>query len=115
MGATLFGLGNLVFGSGYTSWPIGQRGFNVVKLFSLLASSRIVLDGYYIGFFLLAIGSPLMFLSSFHISNAFPPHSGLILSLIMAGFNASSTWYALFDWIDQRYYVKVLVEISIVS
>ncbi|KAJ1308923.1 hypothetical protein OPQ81_004608 [Rhizoctonia solani] len=82
-GATLFGLGCLVFGSGYTKWPF-------------------VLDGYYTGFFLLAIGSPLIFLSSFHVSNAFPARSGLILSLIMAAFNASSTNFVLFDWLDRN-------------
>ncbi|CAE6465358.1 unnamed protein product [Rhizoctonia solani] len=83
MGATLYGLGCLVFGGGYTKWPV-------------------VLDGYYIGFCLLAIGSPLIFLSSFHMSNAFPSSSGLILSLIMAAFNASSISFVLFDWLDRK-------------
>ncbi|KAH7343519.1 major facilitator superfamily domain-containing protein [Rhizoctonia solani] len=82
-GATIFGLGCFVFGSGYTKWLV-------------------VFDGYYTGFFLLAIGSPLIFLSSFHISNAFPARSGLILSLVMAGFNASSTIFVLFDWLDRK-------------
>ncbi|CAE6470057.1 unnamed protein product [Rhizoctonia solani] len=82
-GATIFGLGCFVFGSGYTNWLV-------------------VFDGYYTGFFLLAIGSPLIFLSSFHISNAFPARSGLILSLVMAGFNASSTIFVLFDWLDRK-------------
>ncbi|QRW16268.1 hypothetical protein RhiXN_04269 [Rhizoctonia solani] len=83
MGATLYGIGCLVFGNGYIRWPF-------------------VLDGYYAGFFLLAIGSPLIFLSSFHISNAFPARSGLILSFIMAAFNASSTAFVLFDWVDKK-------------
>ncbi|CAE6481715.1 unnamed protein product [Rhizoctonia solani] len=83
IGATIFGLGCLVFGSGYTKWPV-------------------VLDGYYIGFSLLAIAGPLIFLSSFHVSNAFPAKSGLILSLIMAAFNASSTHFVAFDWLDKR-------------
>ncbi|CAE6404354.1 unnamed protein product [Rhizoctonia solani] len=82
-GAALFGLGCLVFGGGYTKWPV-------------------VLDGYYIGFSLLAIASPLIFLSSFHVSNAFPARSGLILSLIMAAFNASSTSFVVFDWLDKK-------------
>ncbi|KAF8760334.1 transporter [Rhizoctonia solani] len=73
----------IVFGNGYIRWPF-------------------VLDGYYAGFFLLAIGSPLIFLSSFHISNAFPARSGLILSFIMAAFNASSTAFVLFDWVDKK-------------
>ncbi|KAF8709564.1 transporter, partial [Rhizoctonia solani] len=38
----------------------------------------------------------------FHISNAFPARSGLILSLIMAAFNASSTAFVLFDWVDKK-------------
>jgi hypothetical protein len=54
---------------------------------------------------LLAIGSPLIFLSSFHISNVFPARSGLILSLIMAGFNASSMAFVLFDWLDKKYVI----------
>ncbi|KAG9101830.1 hypothetical protein FS749_002724 [Ceratobasidium sp. UAMH 11750] len=83
LGAMLFGLGNLVFGSGRQSWPIA-------------------FDGYSIGFILIAIGSPLIFLSSFHISNSFPRRSGLILSCIMAGFNASSTPYVFYNWIDQK-------------
>ncbi|KAL5636684.1 hypothetical protein ACGC1H_000594 [Rhizoctonia solani] len=82
-GAALFGLGCLAFGGGYIKWPV-------------------VLDGYYIGFALLAIAGPLIFLSSFHVSNAFPARSGLILSLIMAAFNASSTNFVIFDWLDKK-------------
>ncbi|QRV72651.1 major facilitator superfamily transporter [Ceratobasidium sp. AG-Ba] len=83
IGAMVFGMGNLVFGLGRQTWPID-------------------LDGYLIGFILIAIGSPLIFLSSFHISNAFPRRSGLILSCIMAGFNASSTPYVFYNWLDQK-------------
>ncbi|KAF8607567.1 hypothetical protein BDV93DRAFT_519600 [Ceratobasidium sp. AG-I] len=83
IGASLFGVGNLIFGAGTISWPIA-------------------VDGIFIGFDMLALGSPLIFLSSFHVSNAFPHRSGLILSTIMAAFNASSTPYAIYNWVDRR-------------
>lgn len=62
----------------------------------------VAIDGIFIGFVMLALGSPLIFLSSFHVSNAFPRRSGLILSAIMAAFNASSTPYVFYNWIDRR-------------
>ncbi|KAL7419783.1 hypothetical protein Q5752_005699 [Cryptotrichosporon argae] len=42
------------------------------------------------GYFLLAVGAPAMFLAQFHLSNAFPARSGLILGAITGAFDASS-------------------------
>ncbi|KDE03512.1 hypothetical protein MVLG_06024 [Microbotryum lychnidis-dioicae p1A1 Lamole] len=80
LGATLFILGNFFFGLGYRStW----------------------MDTYVLGFLFLALGGPLIFLPSFHLSNAFPAYSGLILSGMTGAFDASSIPYvgyrALYD------------------
>ncbi|KAJ9100515.1 hypothetical protein QFC21_003555 [Naganishia friedmannii] len=54
-GSIVFLLGNVVFG---------------------LQMSKGVFDTYIIGYVLLALGSPAIFLSQFHLSNAFPAYSG---------------------------------------
>lgn len=104
IGASLFGLGNLFFAAGAISRPIGVD-LQSIGSHNILTncSPCIAIDGIFIGFVLLALGSPLIFLSSFHVSNAFPHRSGLILSTIMAAFNASSTPYAIYNWADRRY------------
>ncbi|PVF96318.1 hypothetical protein CPB86DRAFT_736987, partial [Serendipita vermifera] len=76
LGAFFFLCGNIVFGIGVENTHI---------------------DTYYVGFVLLAMGGPLMFLSSFHLSNAFPKHSGLILSFISGSFDASSVPYLIYN------------------
>jgi hypothetical protein len=48
------------------------------------------MDTYILGFVFLALGGPLIFLPSFHLSNAFPAYSGLILSAVTGAFDASS-------------------------
>ncbi|SCZ91468.1 BZ3500_MvSof-1268-A1-R1_Chr1-2g01429 [Microbotryum saponariae] len=75
LGATLFILGNFFFGLGYRStW----------------------MDTYVLGFLFLALGGPLIFLPSFHLSNAFPAYSGLILSGMTGAFDASSIPYVVY-------------------
>lgn len=75
LGAVLFGVGNLLFGLGYRSaW----------------------MDTYVLGFIFLALGGPLVFLPSFHLSNAFPGSSGLILSAVTGAFDASSIPYVVY-------------------
>jgi len=54
------------------------------------------------GYILLAIGGPLMFLPSFHLSNTFPLQSGLILSCITGAFDASSIPYLLYNIMDAK-------------
>ncbi|KAG9054845.1 hypothetical protein FS842_003964 [Serendipita sp. 407] len=76
LGAFFFFCGNAVFGIGIENEHI---------------------DTYYVGFVLLALGGPLIFLSSFHLSNAFPRNSGLILSFISGSFDASSVPYLLYN------------------
>lgn len=62
------------------------------------------------GYVVIAIGSPLIFLPSFHLSAAFPLNSGLVLSLITGSFDASSLpmvayreiYYASQGWLNHR-------------
>lgn len=53
-------------------------------------------DTYLPGFMFLAIGAPFLFIPTFHLSNAFPPYSGLILTLLTGAFDASSAVFLLY-------------------
>ena len=93
-GAILFALGNFTLGF--------QRGEGLGR----------ILDPFLTGYILLAIGGPMIFLSSFHLCNTFPkvrmtrsrPHnltyrpqrSGLILSSIIGAFDASSLPFVVY-------------------
>ncbi|KZV90526.1 MFS general substrate transporter [Exidia glandulosa HHB12029] len=78
-------LGALVFAAGNIAFGLGQE---------------TPVDTYRLGFILLAIGGPLVFLPSFHLSNAFPEHSGLIMSFITGAFDVSSVPYLFYLWLD---------------
>ncbi|KAF7977749.1 hypothetical protein HWV62_2836 [Athelia sp. TMB] len=74
------------------------------------SSATAAFDSYIVGYVTIAIGSPLIFLPSFHLSNAFPAHAGLLLSLITGAFDASSLptvayrelFYASGGWLTTR-------------
>ncbi|EJU05335.1 MFS general substrate transporter [Dacryopinax primogenitus] len=52
-------------------------------------------DGFILGYLLLALGGPCIFISTFQLSNAFPTNSGLVLSCVTGAFDASSAvWLA---------------------
>ncbi|RPB03063.1 MFS general substrate transporter [Choiromyces venosus 120613-1] len=53
-------------------------------------------DPYPISYLLLALGGPFIFIPSFHLSNAFPSHSGLILSMLTGAFDSSSAVFLLY-------------------
>lgn len=53
-------------------------------------------DAYTPAYFLLALGGPFVFISSFQLSNAFPQRSGLILALLTGAFDSSSALFLLF-------------------
>ncbi|RFU25658.1 hypothetical protein B7463_g10686, partial [Scytalidium lignicola] len=53
-------------------------------------ASQIPFDGYLFGYLFLALGGPFVYISSFHLSNAFPQHSGFILAMITGAFDSSS-------------------------
>ncbi|KAG8901293.1 hypothetical protein FRB99_005408 [Tulasnella sp. 403] len=81
LGAIIFAIGNLVF-------PVDYR--------------KGVIDTYFVGYICLAIGGPLIFLPSFHLSNTFPAQAGLILSCVTGAFDASSVPYLLYDVVYDR-------------
>ncbi|KAI5954517.1 hypothetical protein KGF54_002292 [Candida jiufengensis] len=74
------------------------------------ASSMTYLDGYLIGYTLLALGGPFTFISSFQLANSFPKNSGLVLALLTGAFDSSSALFLFY----RLYYFKIK-EISISS
>lgn len=54
-------------------------------------------DGYILAYVLFALAGPSLFLSSLHLSAAFPKHSGMIMSLITGAFDASSLIFYIFQ------------------
>ncbi|KAK9476286.1 major facilitator superfamily domain-containing protein [Lipomyces japonicus] len=60
------------------------------------ADTLILLDLHVWGYMILALGGPFVFISSFQLSNAFPVHSGLILSLLTGAFDASTGVYLIY-------------------
>lgn len=60
------------------------------------ASTITLFDGYKIGYGMLAIAGPFTFISSFHLSNAFPQYSGLILAFITGAFDSSSAVFLFY-------------------
>lgn len=57
---------------------------------------RLPFDAYIPGYFFLALGGPFVFISSFHLSNTFPQHSGLILALLTGAFDSSSAIFLFY-------------------
>ncbi|VVT55291.1 uncharacterized protein SAPINGB_P004523 [Magnusiomyces paraingens] len=60
------------------------------------AASNTLFDGYVIGYAMLALAGPFTFISSFHLSNAFPQSSGLILALLTGAFDSSSAVFLFY-------------------
>ena len=59
-------------------------------------ATRLPFDGYIPGYLFLALGGPFVFISSFHLSNTFPQHSGLILALLTGAFDSSSAIFLFY-------------------
>ncbi|KAH8152026.1 uncharacterized protein LAJ45_04019 [Morchella importuna] len=59
-------------------------------------------DPYPIAYFLLAVGGPFIFIPSFHLSNAFPTHSGLVLSMLTGAFDSSSAIFLLYRIVYEK-------------
>lgn len=53
-------------------------------------------DAFLLGYLMLALGGPFIFVSSFQLSNAFPRHSGLVLALLTGAFDSSSAIFLLY-------------------
>ncbi|GAA99771.1 uncharacterized protein L969DRAFT_52196 [Mixia osmundae IAM 14324] len=69
LGGCIFAIGCLLFGLGIRSPGV---------------------DTFLAGYVVIAVGSPLIFLPCFQLSNAFPANSGLVLSSLTGSFDASS-------------------------
>ncbi|KAL2812156.1 major facilitator superfamily domain-containing protein [Aspergillus granulosus] len=68
----------------------------------LALANRLPFDAYVLGYLLLALGGPFIFISSFHLSNTFPTRSGLILSSLTGAFDASSALFLIFRVINDK-------------
>lgn len=62
----------------------------------LAYASALPFDAFLLGYLLLALGGPFIFISSFQLSNAFPRHSGLVLALLTGAFDSSSAIFLLY-------------------
>jgi len=62
----------------------------------LFAMSSSDFDAYIVGYALIAIGGPFMYMGVVHTTLAFPVKSGLIMAAITGAFDASSAIYELF-------------------
>ncbi|RYO94996.1 hypothetical protein DL763_003892 [Monosporascus cannonballus] len=59
-------------------------------------------DGFLVGYLFLALGGPFTYISSFHLSNAFPRRSGLILALLTGAFDSSSALFLIYRIIYEK-------------
>ncbi|ODV80063.1 uncharacterized protein CANTADRAFT_5736 [Suhomyces tanzawaensis NRRL Y-17324] len=53
-------------------------------------------DGYLIGYSLMALAGPFVFISCFQLANSFPKNSGLILALLTGAFDSSSALFLVY-------------------
>ncbi|KAI4187996.1 MAG: hypothetical protein LQ346_005397 [Caloplaca aetnensis] len=67
-----------------------------VGALSFAFAPQLPFDGYIPGYLFLALGGPFVFISSFHLSNTFPRHSGLILALLTGAFDSSSAIFLFY-------------------
>lgn len=58
-------------------------------------------DGHIPGFLFLGLGGPFIYISSFHLANAFPTHSTLIRSAITGAFDSSSALFLFLSLINE--------------
>ncbi|TGZ80654.1 MFS general substrate transporter [Ascodesmis nigricans] len=79
------------------SWLLaaGLAGFGFSKSITFV-------DPYPISYLLMALGGPFIFIPSFHLANAFPRRSGLILSMLTGAFDASSIIFLVYRVLYQH-------------
>lgn len=98
----------------------GILGSIFLTIGSLLLSlaPAVPFDAYIPGYLALSLGGPFVFISSFQLSNTFPPRSGLILSALTGAFDASSALFLIFRLMNeasdgrftsQRFFLAYLV------
>ena len=64
--------------------------FLALGALGLAFAAHLPFDAYIVGYLFLALGGPFVFIPSFHLSNAFPENSGLVLALLTSAFDCSS-------------------------
>ncbi|KAK9388063.1 major facilitator superfamily domain-containing protein [Lipomyces mesembrius] len=89
---------------------VGGILIGVGALMLAFADKIMLLDLYVWGYIILAFGGPFVFISSFHLSNAFPAYSGLILALLTGAFDSSTGIYLvyrlIYDETNGRFHPK---------
>ncbi|KAF2858978.1 MFS general substrate transporter [Piedraia hortae CBS 480.64] len=68
----------------------------------LATADKAPVDGVLLGFWLLALGGPFVFIASFQLSNTFPDRTGLILALLTGAFDASSSVFLVYRLVYQH-------------
>lgn len=80
----------------------------LLKFGKNIVESTTLLDPYLIGYALLALGGPFVFISSFQLANSFPKNSGLILALLTGAFDSSSALFLIYRLIYTNWYKVTL-------
>ncbi|TKA22595.1 hypothetical protein B0A50_08284 [Salinomyces thailandicus] len=75
--------------------------FLTIGALAMAFAEDLPFDAYVVGYLFLALGGPFVFISSFQLSNTFPPHSGLILALLTGAFDTSSAVFLIYRLIYQ--------------
>jgi len=70
--------------------------FLAVGALMLAFAGDLPFDGFLAGYLFLALGGPFTYIASYHLSNAFPRRSGLILALLTGAFDASSALFLVY-------------------
>ncbi|KZF22454.1 MFS general substrate transporter [Xylona heveae TC161] len=70
--------------------------FLTIGALAFAFAENLSFDGYIPGYLFLALGGPFVFIPSFQLSNTFPRHSGLILSMLTGAFDASSAGFLVY-------------------
>ncbi|CAI4048715.1 Fmp42p SKDI_13G3510 [Saccharomyces kudriavzevii IFO 1802] len=66
-------------------------------------------DPYLVGYTLLAIAGPFVFISCFQLANSFPQRSGTILAMLTGSFDSSSALFLIYRLLYQNWYPNLHV------
>lgn len=95
---------------GYLLDNYGPRACGLVGASFILLGSVVVInpkvflghfDPFLVGYGLVSLGGPFTFISSFHLSNAFPDNSGTVLALLTGAFDASSSVFVIYSMLNK--------------
>lgn len=66
-------------------------------------AARLPVDGYLLGYSMLALGGPFVFISCFQLANSFPRNLGLVLALLTGAFDSSLALFLGYRVVYQRH------------